>query len=93
MIANPPTPPHHMSTLSYASEFCRVLPNQFEIYINSKCSQGHGRPQGGASVGHRPPLENLKKKWRKKRKKKERKKRTKKKLKKSLKEKNVQTKF
>ena len=25
MIANPPTPPHHMSTLSYASEFCRVF--------------------------------------------------------------------
>ena len=37
----PPTPPHHMSTLSYASEFCRALPNQFKIYINSKCSQGY----------------------------------------------------
>ena len=45
---------------------------------------GHGRPQGGASVGRRPPLENLKKKkkLRKKKEKKKEKKIRKKKLKK-----------
>ena len=34
-------PPYPSPPLSYASEFCRVLPNQFEIYINSKCSRGY----------------------------------------------------
>ena len=48
-----------------------------------------GARRGGASVGRRPPLENLKKKKKKKKKKEEKKE----KLKKLLKEKNVQTKF
>ena len=59
-----------------------------------------GARRGGASVGRRPPLENLKKKKKKKKKekkerkeKKRKKRRKKEKLKKVLKEKNVQTKF
>ena len=39
----------------------------------------HGRPQGGASVGRRPPLENLKKNKKKKEKKKKKKKKKEKK--------------